>query len=48
MDIKNMTNAEEIDDLTLEEIKAIDDYYADDTNKIVFNTAEELIRWLNE
>ena len=43
-----MTNARQIDELTPEENKAIDDYYADDTDKMVFKTAEELVSWLNE
>ncbi len=43
-----MSKTEQVDDLTSEEINAIDEFYASDDGKVTFKTAAEFIKWLNE
>lgn len=42
-----MSKAKQIDDLTPDEIKDVEEFYAND-DKISFKTADEFIKWLND
>ena len=43
-----MSETKQIDDLTPEEIKDVDEFYASESNKKAFRTSDEFIKWLNE
>ena len=43
-----MSKIKQIDDLTPDEIKDVDEFYASEDNKKTFKTSDEFIKWLNE
>lgn len=43
-----MSEIKQADDLTPEEIADIDEFYANDEDKISFKNSDEFITWLNE
>ncbi len=43
-----MSDTRQADDLTPEEIKDIDEFYANDDGKKKFKTSDEFITWLND
>ncbi len=45
---KNMSKSRQIDDLTPEEIKDIDEFYADHKDRVSFKSSEEFIKWLKK
>ena len=46
--IKPVSETKQTDDLTAEEIKDVDEFYAGKGNKKAFGTPDEFIKWLNE
>ncbi len=43
-----MSNTKQNDDLTPEEIKDIDEFYANAEDRLHFKTPEKLIQWLKD
>ncbi len=43
-----MPKTEQVDDLTPEEISAIDEFYASDEGKVTFEPHEDVIKWLHD